>query len=57
MQLQLANGGSVYMTGSTESHNEFAQEFVAATGSPSQRINFINPRKGFVTYESNIWLD
>lgn len=57
MQLQLANGGSVYMTGSTESHNEFAQEFVAATGNPSQRVNFINPSKGFVTYESRIWLD
>jgi hypothetical protein len=57
MQLQLANGGSVFMTGSTESHNEFAQEFVAATGDPSQRLNFINPHKGFVTYESRIWLD
>lgn len=57
MQLQMANGGSVFMTGSTESHNEFAQEFVAATGNPSQRVNFINPRKGFVTYESRIWLD
>lgn len=57
MQLQLANGGSVYMTGSTESHNEFAQEFVAATGNPSQRVNFINPDKGFVTYEARIWLD
>lgn len=57
MQLQLANGGSVFMTGSTESHNEFAQEFVAATGDPSQRLNFINPERGIVTYESRIWLD
>lgn len=57
MQLSMANGGSVYMTGSTESGNEYAREFVAATNSPSQRINFINPEKGFVTYESRIWLD
>ena len=56
MQLQMANGGSVYMTGSPESDNEYAREFVAATGDPSQRINFISPKQGFVTYESRIWL-
>lgn len=57
MQLQMANGGSVFMTGSIESHNEFAQEFVAATSDPSQRLNFINPDRGIVTYESRIWLN
>lgn len=57
MQLQMANGGSVFMTGSTESHNEFAQEFVAATGDPSQRLNFVNPDRGIVTAEYRIWLD
>ena len=56
MQLQMANGGSVFMTGSTESDNEYAREFVAATGQPSQRLNFIDPVKGRVTYETNIWV-
>ena len=57
MQLTLANGGSVFMSGSTESDSEYAREFVAATGKPSQRINFINPERGRVTYEAKVWLD
>lgn len=57
MQLTLANGGSVYMTGSTESDSNYAKEFVAATGQPSQRINFVDPDLGRVTYEASIWLD
>lgn len=57
MNLTLANGGSVYMTGSTESDNIYAQEFVAAQGVPSQRLHFVNPESGRVTFESNIWLD
>lgn len=57
MQLQLANGGSVYMAGSTESDNIYAAEFVAATGRPSQRLNFVDPIKGQVTSEYRLWLD
>jgi hypothetical protein len=56
MQLQLANGGSVFMTGSPESDNIYAHEFVAATGDPSQRLHFINPDKGRVTSEYRVWL-
>ncbi len=56
MQLQLANGGSVFMTGSPESDNVYAQEFVAATGDPSQRLHFIDPDKGRVTAEYRVWL-
>lgn len=56
MQLTLANGGNVFMSGSTESDSAYAKEFVAATGMPSQRINFIDPEKGRVTYEAKIWL-
>ncbi|MDX3260808.1 hypothetical protein PV336_16445 [Streptomyces sp. MI02-2A] len=56
MQLQLANGGSVFMTGSPESDNVYAKEFVAAQGDPSQRINFVNPEKGRVTAEYRVWL-
>lgn len=56
MMLQLANGGAVFMTGSTESDNEYAREFVAAVSAPSQRLNFVDPEAGRVTYESNIWV-
>jgi hypothetical protein len=56
MQLQIANGGSVFMTGSTESDNTYAKEFVAATGDPSQRVNFIDPERGRVTAEYRVWL-
>lgn len=56
MELQLANGGSVFMTGSPESDNIYAQEFVAATGDPSQRLHFINPDKGRVTSQYRVWL-
>jgi hypothetical protein len=56
MDLSMANGGTVYMSGSTESDNEYAREFVAAVNSPSQRVNMIDPEKGIVTYESRIWV-
>ena len=56
MELQMANGGSVYMSGSIESDNEYAREFVAAVSKPSQRINFVDPQRGRVTYESKIWV-
>lgn len=50
----LANGGTVYITGSIESGNEYAREFMAATGHPQQRLHFIDPRKGRVTAEYRI---
>lgn len=53
----LAAGGMVFMTGSTESDNEFAREFVAAASVPSQRLHFIDPDKGRVTAEYRIFLD
>ncbi len=57
MQLTLANGGQLYMTGSTESDNAYAAEFVAATSVPSQRLHFIDPEKGRVTAQYVVWLD
>jgi hypothetical protein len=57
MQLTLANGGQLYMSGSTESDNAYAQEFMAATSVPSQRLHFIDPEKGRVTASYVIWLD
>ena len=57
MTLSLANGGRIFVTGSPESHNEYAREFVAATSKPSQRLHFVDPRKGRVTGEFVLWLD
>jgi hypothetical protein len=54
-QFQLPNGGRVFMTGSTESGSEYAREFVAAKGRPSQRLHFIDPDAGRVTAEYIIW--
>ena len=56
MTLTMANGGRVFVTGSPESHNEYAREFIAATSSPSQRLHFVDPVKGRVTAEYNVWL-
>ena len=57
MTLTLANGARVFITGSPESDNQYAKEFMAATGHPSQRIHFIDPRKGRVTSEHLVWLE
>jgi hypothetical protein len=56
LSLCMSNGGRVFVTGSPESHNEYAREFVAATGQPSQRLHFIDPEKGRVTAEYTCWL-
>ena len=57
MALTMSNGGRIFVTGSPESHNEYAREFVAATGIPSQRLHFIDPDKGRVAAEYVVWLD
>ncbi|WJZ48566.1 calcineurin-like phosphoesterase [Actinomycetia phage DSL-LC01] len=57
MSLTMANGGRVFVTGSPESHNEYAREFIAAVGRPSQRVHFVDPEKGRVTAEYVVWLD
>lgn len=56
-QLAAADGRKVWMTGSPESDNEFAREFVAATGTPSQTLNFVDPERGRVTAHYAIVLD
>lgn len=53
----MANSGRVFVTGSPESHNEYAREVIAAVGKPSQRLHFIDPDKGRVTAEYTVWLD
>lgn len=42
--------------GSTESHNSFAQEQLAAVGYPSQGLRYVRPDKGMVTAEYTVWL-
>jgi hypothetical protein len=57
MSLTMSNGGRIFVTGSPESHNEYAREFIAATGIPSQRLHFVDPDKGRVAAEYVVWLD
>lgn len=56
MMLTLPNGAKMYGTGSPESDNAYAAEFVAARGKPSQRLHFVDPRRGRVTCEYQVYL-
>jgi hypothetical protein len=56
--LPMANGrGRVFVNPSIESDSVYAKEFVAATGTPGQRLNFVDPERGRVTSERVLWLD
>jgi hypothetical protein len=56
--IPLAHGrGRVFVNPSIESDSVYAKEFVGATGTPGQRLHFIEPEKGRVTSERVIWLD
>lgn len=57
MNLTMPNGGQVFVTGSPESDNQYAAEFVAARGHPSQRLHYVDPEAGRVTASYTIWLD
>lgn len=57
MTLTMANAGRIFMTGSPESDNGYAKEFVAAVGKPSQRLHFIDPNRGRVAAEYILWLE
>lgn len=57
MSLTMPNGGTVRVTGSPESDNQFAAEFVAARGKPSQRLMFVDPEKARITSDYVLWLD
>ena len=57
MTLTMANAGRIFVTGSPESHNEYARAFIAAVGQPSQRLHFVDPVKGRTTAEYTVWLD
>lgn len=57
INLTMANGGRIWVTGSPESDNQYAKSFVAAVGKPSQRLMFVDPIKARVTSEYVCWLD
>jgi hypothetical protein len=48
---------NLYWTGSTESDNRYARDSMAASGLPSQRLHFVDPVKGRVTAQYQVWLD
>lgn len=55
--LSLPSGGTVYLTGSPESGNEYARQHLGATGLPSQRLNIVDADEGRVVSEHRLWLD
>lgn len=53
----LANGeGTVFWTGSTESDNRYAQEQLAASARPSQRLHFVDLEKGRVSAQYKVYV-
>ena len=48
---------NVFWTGSTESDNRYARDSMAASGMPSQRLHFVDPVKGRITAQYQVWLD
>ena len=49
--------GNLFQTGSIESDNRYARDNLAVTATPSQRLHFIDPRRGRVTAQYQIWTD
>lgn len=47
----LPGGGNIFMTGSPESDNDFATEYMGSLSMPSQRMHFVAPERGLVTAE------
>lgn len=55
-QWPLPNGeGNLFQTGSIESDNRYARDNLAVTATPSQRLHFVDPRKGRVTAQYQVW--
>jgi len=48
---------NIFWTGSTESDNRYARDSMAASGLPSQRLHFVDPTKGRITAQYQVWLD
>ena len=50
------NKRTVYVNGSTESYNTYAQENLAAMSDPAQWLLFAHPERGIITAEYKVWL-
>jgi len=56
--IPLSSGlGRIFLTPSPESDNQFAKEFVAASGTPAQRLHFVDTDRARVTAEYLVYLD
>lgn len=49
--------GNLFQTGSIESDNRYARDNLAVTATPSQRLHFVDPRKGRVTAQYQVWVE
>ena len=54
---KVLNQTVIWVNGSTESDNTYAQEQLAASGRPCQWLLFVDPEKGRVSAEYRVWLD
>jgi hypothetical protein len=52
--IELPDGGSYFQTGSPESDNRYARDSMAATSRPTQRLHFIEPKRGRVTCQYKV---
>ena len=48
---------NIFWTGSIESDNRYARDSMAASGLPSQRLHFVDPTKGRISAQYQVWLD
>lgn len=55
--IELPDGGMFYQSGSPETDNRYAGVSMAAASLPTQRLHFIDPRKGRVTAQYRVSLD
>lgn len=51
------DGRPIYIGNTPESGNEYAREFIGATGTPSQRFQLVNPKRGRVTADYELFLE
>lgn len=56
IEYPLADDGTWYRTGSTESDNRYAMVGLGSRAKPSQRLHFVDPIRGRVTAQYKVWL-
>lgn len=49
--------GNIYWTGSTESDNRYARDSMAVSGTPTQRLHYVEPNSGRTTSIYQVYLD